>query len=725
VNPVLPRRPRPRARNARNRTRGLRASVLVSSAIAAALLASSAAVVAAPVPGTPDSVEPGVPGYGRAWELVTAPGVTPARIYGGIGSNPLLAVSTTGDRISYETVNASPESSYGALFVVNLAERGTAGWVNKTLELPYPTLTKYGRVLFRYEGELAFDPELRTSIWGNSLPAPASGLGLFFRAEDGAYSALGRIGELSEPEEAEFVGSSKDLRRIFFRSTDHLLPADASRTEGSSIYELSNSELHLVDVEDDGSLVSTCGSTNLGAGAGAYSSDGLSLFFRSKPDCGKFQRVYRRAGGHTTEISASQCTLPDPECGAEADVRFAGATPSGSVAYISTAQRLTNDDANEYEDLYRYDTSSGELTLLTPRPAASTASPGEFLLRSSSDGSRAYFAAQGQLIPGKGTVEGANLYLADSQGLHFVAMLSGSQRFAISRDGRYAAFVTSAQLAPGDRDESVDVYRYDASADRYTEVSTGPDGSGNGPFEAILPETLPYASLNPDPGQRVFFTTAEPLVPQDHNELEDVYEWTEAGGLALVSAGTPGFAGEYLGGTEDGGTVLFRTGATLLARDRDGGELDIYAARVGGGFPEPAAPAGCGTGSACDASSAGTPHRTLPGAGAGKPFIGIAPIDAAARRQLVAKGMTTLLLEAPAAGRLTAQGRARVGAQAETVATGATVAKAAGPVRLRLRLTKAARRSLAQGHDLRVRLAVRLAARKATGRDSFTLRTTR
>jgi hypothetical protein len=690
------------------------ASALFAGALLA--LSAAAAVAATPVPGTPDPVAAGVPGYGRAWELVTPPDVTPERIYGGIGRSPFVAVSTAGDRVAYETNNASPEASFGGIFEAALAERGPDGWVNKPLDLPYPELSSIFRLLFWEEGLRAFDPELKTSIWSNSLPAPQSGLGLFTRADDGTYTPLVRMGQGVQGGEVEFVAASEDLRHVFFISSSHLLAADAARTEGSSLYEFSNSELHLVEVDDGGNLLSTCGGSRLYGSA--YSTDGQRVFFRTKSGCGEHERIYLRAGGHTTEISASHCTLSAAECGPEKDVEFAGATPSGSVAYISTAQKLTDDDTNEYQDLYRFDVASGELTLLTPRPAASTASPERFTVHASEDGSRTYLAAAGELIPGEGGTVEPNLYLADSQGLHFVAPLSGSQRFQPSPDGRYVFFTTSAQLVPGDTDENSDVYRYDANTDEYLWISAGLDGSGNGPFYAEPVEGGVSA-------QRIFFTTREPLLPQDHNELEDVYEWTEAGGLGLLSAGTPGFEGEYMGSTGDARTVLFRTGATLVPRDRDGGELDIYAARVGGGFTEPVAPAGCGTGGPCEAAGTGAPHRTLPAGGPGKPFIGLAPIDAAARQQLVAKGATTLLLEVPAAGRLTARGAARIGARRKTVATGAAVAKAAGPVRLRLRLTKAARRSLAQGHDLRVGLSLSLPTQKVTKKESFTLRSSR
>jgi hypothetical protein len=706
-------------------------AAVASSAFALALFAVFAASAAAVVPGTPDPVAPGVPGHGRAWELVTPPDVTPERLFAGIGRLPLVAVSTAGDRVVYETDNASPGASYGGIFATALAERRADGWVDTPLELPYPELASLSFVFTRLEGAQTFDPELRTSIWTNRIPGPGSGVGLFRRTADGTYSSLGRIGKANEEEiEAEFSGASDDLQRVFFMSYDHLLPADAARTQGESVYEIFNSELNLVDVNDDGSLVSNCGSragrenSEYRFNGQRYSSDGQRVFFESNPACGQYERVYLRAGGHTTEISASQCTLPDPECGPEQDVSFVSATADGSVAYIATAQRLTNDDSNAYQDLYRYDVASGELTLLTPRSAGSTASPTDFGILYPVNGSSVYFTASGQLIPGQGTAE-KGLYLADGQGLHFIAALAGSLRYnvvskyyQVTADGRQAFFATPEQLASGDTDTSADVYRYDAATGDYLEVSAGQGGSGSGAFEANLAE-------GPLAGPGAFFTTEESLVPEDRNTEEDVYEWTQAGGLGLVSAGAPGFAGQYLGGTDDGRTVLFRTQATLVPRDRDGGELDIYAARVGGGFPEPLGQADCGEGGVCEAAGAGTPHRVLPPADAGKPFIGLAPLDAGARRQLARKGAITLLLEVPRAGRLTAEGQARIGSHLRRAAVGGAVAKAAGPLRLRLRLTKVARRSLTHGHDLRVRLLVRLSGQQATAKDSFALRAAR
>ena len=271
-----------RARDARDRTHRRGAVTAAWALLAAAFLAFSATAAAA-IPGTPDPVAAGVPGYGRAWELVTPADVTPARVSEGLGGSPLIAISTTGDRLAYRTVSVAPEASYGALFATSMAERHGDGWTSTPLEPPYPGSIPYIRVLLGHEGPLQFDSELRTSVWGNGLPGQGESLGLFTREDDGTYQPLGRIGEEGLNGWAEFLGASSDLRRVFFQSDDHLLPGDAARTQGRSIYEFANSELHLVDVEDGGSLMSNCGSNPAYGPARRSQAMGCGLSFAAEP----------------------------------------------------------------------------------------------------------------------------------------------------------------------------------------------------------------------------------------------------------------------------------------------------------------------------------------------------------------------------------------------------------------------------------------------------------
>jgi hypothetical protein len=105
-------------------------------------------------------------------------------------------------------------------------------------------------------------------------------------------------------------------------------------------------------------------------------------------------------------------------------------------------------------------------------------------------------------------------------------------------------------------------------------------------------------------GDRVFFQTAAPLVPQDTNtnttrlglekigvELQgqDVYEW-ENGVVYLISTGKSSLNSYLLDSSESGNDVFFATDDALVPGDTDGG-YDVYDARVPrpGDNPPPAA----------------------------------------------------------------------------------------------------------------------------------------
>jgi hypothetical protein len=439
----------------------------------------------------------------------------------------------------------------------------------------------------------------------------------------------------------------------------------------------------------------------------------------------------RTDGATTTAISTTQCDLAD--CGPEKDVSFVGATPSGSSAFLLTEQRLTDADSDSGADLYRYDVASGRLTLLSADRGGGNLIPTAQPVLASEDGSRVYFEAREETGPGE--TNGPNLYAVNGSGSPRLVVsdveATEAQSTFVSSDGRYALFTTDAPLEAGDTDEKMDVYRYDIEQGSATRISTGPSG-GNGSFDAELFEeserpapvfTFPLHGLSrramSEDGSRIFFTTAEQLVPQDHNEVVDVYEWAD-GNLGLVSSGAGTNGSEYLSATPDGGTVFFATSDVLVPSDRDGADKDIYAARIGGGFAEGPAARGC-EGASCVARTV-PPGRPVPTSA--RPDAGgirLKPIDAAARRLILSTGWISLLVEVPGSGRLSAAARARIGHRSRTVASGsATVTP--GPARLRMRLTKRARQTLASGHGLHVRLSLRLSGLDSVRRVGFELR---
>jgi len=95
-------------------------------------------------------------------------------------------------------------------------------------------------------------------------------------------------------------------------------------------------------------------------------------------------------------------------------------------------------------------------------------------------------------------------------------------------------------------------------------------------------------------GGRLFFTAADSLAPlADSNGQPDAYEWeaqgtgsctSALGCVGLLSSGRSG-AATFAVASASGDDAYFLTAASLLPADT--GVIDVYDARVGGGFPEP------------------------------------------------------------------------------------------------------------------------------------------
>ncbi|MET0558866.1 MAG: hypothetical protein ABW065_09390 [Solirubrobacterales bacterium] len=667
--------------------------------VALAAVVWPAAAFGATESGTPVAMAPGVPDQGRAWELVT-----PEDPVGGVVAT-FHALADDGSRIAYLTLGPLPGAVSGDALSDNLARRAGNGWANSSDVPPYPKKP----VISPADGPRFFDANLTASFWLNDVPGLGSAedprRGLFREEANGAFTFLGIAST-----NTSFLGATPDLGQLYVESSDHLLPADAARIVGTSIYEVDDAGLHLFDVDDGGAVLFPCGS-EVTEGSGV-SSDGSRVFIGPGPACAGQGGVYLREAGTTTEISTAQCGLPD--CGDDPDPRFVGATPDGAHAYLIAETRLTTADIDPGADLYRYDVDSGQLTLLTGMagftPDVATVTP-------SPDGAALAFSA----ISESGGEEG--VVILDAHGARFLAMKPGPMEW--SADGRFLVFQTSLRLVPGDQDESLDVYRYDVVSGEFTEISAGQGGSGNAALDARISESLGtgfghrHRTMSAD-GEHVFFTTAEQLVAEDRNEAADVYEWAN-GQLGLISSGAGERPATYLDSTPDASTVVFRTTGTLLPRDRDGGDVDYYVARVGGGFPEPpGGPDGDCEGASC--RSAGPSPAALKPPTRHPGLVALRRPSNADRARFAASGWLELLAESPGPGKLSARASARLGSRLRTIGSTRLSVSAAGPVRLRLRLSDSARKALRHGATLKVRVTLRLRGHAGSARTFFAIR---
>jgi hypothetical protein len=215
----------------------------------------------------------------------------------------------------------------------------------------------------------------------------------------------------------------------------------------------------------------------------------------------------------------------------------------------------------------------------------------------------------------------------------------------VTPDGRYLVVSTYLPLDPvADQDSDRDVYRW-SEQDGWLCISCqvpGVPSNGNagiGDFPGPQ-DSAPGASLNniptlkdkapaitiSDDGQRIFFDTPDKLAPQDTDGdagcaaptypiyikgCSDVYEWHD-GRVSLITPGTGPNPYYLLGFDASGNDVFFFTRNRLVGWDVDN-NVDIYDARVGGGFPEPAAAGAPCEGDAC--RSAGTSPPSTSGAG--------------------------------------------------------------------------------------------------------------
>jgi hypothetical protein len=369
--------------------------------------------------------------------------------------------------------------------------------------------------------------------------------------------------------------------------------------------------------------------------------------------------VYARLG-HAKTVPISEPTKADcASCNtaAPANAVFQGAASDGSTAFFLSEQPLL--PGAEAQSLFEYDFSAGpgaKVSLVAPKVLG--------VARVSRQGTHVYFVAESVLAANEGskgqTAKAGqnNLYLFERDARYpggrttFITALAAedSEDWAAvdgrpveaTPDGRFLLLESTNDLTPDASGTGRQLYRYDAQTGELVRVSIGEGGfnDNHGQFFTIrAPELSATVQAAPagvsisEDGAYVFFQSASGLTPQAPNNValpggefaQNVYEY-HGGHVYLLSGGgqpheTLGGGSDVglLGAAESGHDVYFTTADSLLPEDKDT-QVDIYDARVGGGFQSAAATAGCG-GEACLGPSSGAPSLLSPGsttlAGAG------------------------------------------------------------------------------------------------------------
>jgi hypothetical protein len=374
----------------------------------------------------------------------------------------------------------------------------------------------------------------------------------------------------------------------------------------------------------------------------AISADGREVFFTTGVTekggfCGADDQLFVRLDGERTlEIAkpvseAGVCgeAIPCPGAATRANGEFVGASRDGSLVFFSTTAPLVGEDKDGMNDLYmaRIGCREGNpgcgvaerevtsLVLVSHDLTVGEAAELQGVVRVAPDGSRVYFVARGVLgegpnAEGQAPVKGAdNLYVYDSVSGKTVFVTDGivNEAQTAGSDGRFLVFSSYGQLTGDDTDSAKDVYRYDAETGVLNRVSVGEAGNdangNNSVFDAKITEGNQGGHVNDqyemynraisEDGSRIVFASSEPLSPDAINHLENIYEWhmqpgSSEGRVSLISSGSASESEGARAGSvvisPSGRDVFFTTAQGLLRQDTDG-LVDVYDARLGGGFP--------------------------------------------------------------------------------------------------------------------------------------------
>jgi hypothetical protein len=555
----------------------------------------------------------------RAWEMVS-----PADKGGGEIQRPgeilgggIFQAAATGPAVTYgsRTSFAGGAGSPGASQY--LGQRTDAGW--STANITPPTLAgAYGEepdgVPFQlFSGDLGRN----VLVWGSRCAEEPCPRQLVLRDSAGTILA----GTPARPD-LRFAGANSALTQIVVSSCAALAPeaievpaAGGCDPSAANLYRWAGGTLTLINLLP-AMPFGTPGAT-LAAPGGAISEDGSRVYFEFGGN------LFLRAGNTTVAVDGA----------AGGGGSFETASADGSLAFFTKDGHL-----------YRFSAGSGTATDLTPGGEV------EGVLGATPDGTHLYYATADGLYLRKGA--SATKIAAGADASNFPPA-TGAARVAANGN---LAFLSSEPLTGFDNAGNAQAFHYSPASGSLTCASCNPNGA-----RALGATTIPGAPANgigptaaraykpralSAAGNRLFFQTPDKLASADTNGALDVYQWEaqgtgscqrQGGCIALISSGRSAGGATFVDASADGAETYFLTDGSLVPTDP--GLVDLYNARVGGGFPVPPVPIAC-LGDACQpvpSAPDDTPPATLIPRAEGNPPLRIQKPKQKAKKKKNAK----------------------------------------------------------------------------------------
>jgi hypothetical protein len=377
---------------------------------------------------------------------------------------------------------------------------------------------------------------------------------------------------------ATFQGASADGSKVFFTTEQELLNADENTVTDLYEYEFtpSGGKLKLISGGKEGEQMGGVVRTSL---------DGSHVYF-----------------------VASECPPQKPNV---------------CAGVLTTEANKNGEKAEAGENLYGYDTVHDKIKFVAQSPI-------DFLSRQNS----LLNAEQSTDTARHAQTTPDGRYLVFSSSAHLEKTGELNNHNCLARSETKSPCSASEEK---EEEEAQVVYRYDFETGELTWISHGAPGfkvENEGPAKykgelkaalvAPLPRSQDGAEVDigdwnraiSDKGEYIIFSTKEKLQADDENNAVDLYEWHN-GTVSMISDGhnrnqneRPAWELSPGGMSASGSDIFFFTHSALVGQD-SGVLVDLYDARVDGGFPAPVAEASC-SGEECQ--GAPSPAPPLPSA---------------------------------------------------------------------------------------------------------------
>lgn len=526
-------------------------------------------------------------------------------------------VTADGNRFLWMVNAGAPGTNTGAEGIF-LAERTATGWTSRSL-VP-PAAQQIGG------GEL-----------GYALLADTPDMSHF-------VMKVARWGIFNEILESGMVRLDDEQHQQVLGTLSGNLENAAVTDDGSHVIALGNAEGKLLDIGAGGTpeilsimpdgTEATCplhggfgfNGPNPNGGAGGAdvhwipgygmnnTQDASLVYFEVQPngECSASLGLYMR------DRNTEETHLIDPGSNGS-DVNFIRATPDGKHAFFTTVSRLAPQDTNKKEDIYEWDAGAEESACLTCIVPEAVAGSGSGSVLVSDDFSHIYFKSPRQLIPGKGSPGTENVYVLAGGVLHFVAN-EGNLNYKhaiLSSDGKTMIFtavanpsLTSDEVGPTCHYRTaleeaqhggaptalcIELYRYEAESESLECISCSREGRTT--YQVGTPGNESWDFRMSADRSTIGFITRQALLPRDVNRNTDIYEWRN-GALRLLTDGVTTYQEEIAAPKvnavdADGSNIFFSVVQPGLTGYEQDELLNVYDARVGGGFPRPTTPPHC------------------------------------------------------------------------------------------------------------------------------------